>query len=287
MMTLGLFGCQGTGKKAETESDSTGKVSVKTVSVDDMEMDYVVFGSGKKTFVILPGLSVHSVTGSAETIAAAFESFAEDYTVYLFDRAEKLDNGCTIQDMAKDTASAMKALGIENADVFGASQGGMIAMCLAIDYPELVHKMVLGSTISKPNDTFTEVCSEWIELAGNRDEDGLIESFIEKVYSKATVEAYRDTLIASNKGITDDEYTRFLIQAKACRNFDCYDELSDIQCEVLVIGSEGDNVTTAEASIQISDAIGCNIYLYDNSYGHGVYDEAPDYRQRCLDFFSK
>ena len=39
-------------------------ISVETVKTDAFSMDYVRFGSGKRTFVILPGLSVQSVMGA-------------------------------------------------------------------------------------------------------------------------------------------------------------------------------------------------------------------------------
>ncbi len=286
-LLLGLAACQSGGQPeptAEPTAAPAAAASVKTVSSGGMEMDYIVFGSGEKTFVILPGLSVHSVMGSAEAIAEAYKDFAGEYTVYLFDRAKDIPDGYSVRDMAADTAEAMKALGLENADVFGASQGGMIAQYLAIDHPELVHKMILGSTLAKPNDGFNNIVDEWISLAEKKDETGLLESFVDSVYSEATLESYRDTLISMNGNISDGEYARFIILAGACKGFDCYDELSKVRCPVLVIGSEGDGVVGAEGSEQIASALGCELYLYDKSYGHGVYDEAPDYRQRCLDF---
>ncbi len=283
MLTSSLTGCQ---NGEDDEKDATAS-SVKTVVCGDMEMDYIVFGSGEKSFVILPGLSVHSVMGSAEAIAQAYADFTQEYTVYVFDRAKNISQGYTVREMARDTALAMKELDIENAYVFGASQGGMIAQYLAIDYPNLVCKMILGSSLAKPNETFLEVIDEWVKLAQEKNEDALLESFADKIYSEATLENYRDSIISSNKGITDEEYSRFIILAEACKSFNCYDELSKIQCPVLVIGSEVDWVVTPEGSKEIAQAIGCEIYLYDSSYGHGVYDEAADYRQRCLSFFSE
>ena len=270
-----------------SENSEIPAASVETVTAGDIEMDYTVFGNGEKSFVILPGLSVHSVMGSADAIAEAYKDFTEEYTVYVFDRTKDLKEGYTIEEMAEDTAAAMKALNIEDADIFGASQGGMIAMYIAIDHPELVHKMVLGSTLAQPNDTFEQVANEWIQLAEAKDEEGLLASFADNVYSEATLEAYRDYLITSNLGITDEEYERFLIQAEACVTFNCYDELSSIKCPVLVLGSEGDHVVTAEGSREIAEALGCEIYLYDENYGHGVYDEAADYKERCLNFFNE
>ena len=290
ILLTGLAGCRSDRtqtKETEESAEPSSAVSVQTASDGDVKMDYIVFGSGEKNFVILPGLSVHSVMGSADAIAESYKDFTEQYTVYVFDRAADIQEGYTVRDMAEDTAAVMKALNIEDADVFGASQGGMIALYLAIDHPELVHKMILGSTLAKPNDTASQVIGEWIRLAEEKNESELLESIVDHIYSEATLETYRETLITSNQGISDEEYRRFAILAEACESFDCYDELSAIQCPVLVIGSEGDRVVTADGSRQIAEAIGCELYLYDDSYGHGVYDEAPDYRQRCLDFLAE
>ena len=274
LIALMLIGCA----SAETT------IPVQTIQAGDTTMDYVTFGTGKKTFVILPGLSVHSVMNLGAAIAEAYTDFADDYTVYVFDRAKDIESGYTVRQMAEDTAQAMKNLNLQSADIFGASQGGMIALYLAIDHPELVNKLVLGSTLCKPNDTFNAVIDEWLTLAENRDEDGLLASFVDRVYSEATLTAYRDVLIDSNRGITEEEYERFEILAAACKTFDCSDEMNKIQCPVLVLGAEGDQVTTPAGSQEIAEALNCEIYLYDSNYGHGVYDEAPDYKTRCLNF---
>ena len=285
LLLITTFGCSS--KKQDEEENKSDTAVVKTVEIGENEMDYIVFGKGEKTFVIIPGLSVHSVMPLKDSIAEAYKDFTEEYTVYLFDRPKNLEEGCTIEDLAEATSQAMINLGIENADIFGASQGGMIAQYIAIDHPELVHKLILGSTLSKHNETFSTVGQKWVELAENKDEQGLLENFVDVVYSQATLDQYRDTLIESNKGITDEEYARFIILAKSCLTFDCYDKLDQIKCDVLILGCEGDKVVTVEGSKEIADKLNCEIYIYDDSYGHGVYDEASDYKQRCLDFLNK
>ncbi len=283
LILLSLTACQN--KKEEVKENSMS-VSVKTISDGNMEMDYTVFGEGNKSFIILPGLSIHSVMGSAELIADAYKDFSNEYTIYVFDRAKNIKEGYNIKDMADDTAKAMKALNIKDADIFGASQGAMIGLYLAIDYPELVHKLILGSTTAKSNDKFNTVINEWINLAKQKEETKLLESFVDNVYSEATLKEYRDILISSNSNISDEEYERFIILANACIDFNCYDDLSNIKCPVLVLGSKGDKVVGVDGSIEIADALNCEIYLYDENYGHGVYDEATDYRNRCLEFLN-
>ena len=70
-------------------------------------MDYLRFGKedGEK-FVILPGLSLKSVMGSADAIISAYSLLADDYDVYLFDHVREEPDGYTIADMAKDTLAA-------------------------------------------------------------------------------------------------------------------------------------------------------------------------------------
>ena len=95
-------------------------------------MDYFSFGRGKKTFVILPGLSIQSVMGAAGAVEAGYAAFSEDFTVYVFDRRLDLPPVYRIEDMARDTAEAMRALSLSDVYLFGASQGGMIAQVIAI-----------------------------------------------------------------------------------------------------------------------------------------------------------
>ncbi len=250
-------------------------------------MKYIKFGSGKKNFVIIPGLSIHSIMRYEYAIKEAYKCFTDTYTVYIFDRSENLKNGCTVKDLAEDTAQKMQELGIQGADIFGASQGGMIALYLAIGHPDSVNKIILASTLAKPNETFNGAIDEWIDLAEKKSENELILSFITKVYSEQTLVAFKEIMISSETGITDEEYRRFLILAKACKSYDCSNEISDIKCPVFVIGCDGDKVATADASRSIAEALKCKLYIYGNNFGHAVYDEAPDYKQRCLDFLNE
>jgi 3-oxoadipate enol-lactonase len=259
---------------------------VKTAVFDGGEMEYISFGRGKKTFVILPGLSVHSVMGLRDAVEKAYAAFTEEYTVYLFDNTKNMGEGYTISSLADDTASAMKALGLADADVLGVSMGGMRAIYLSSRHPELVHKLILASTAARMNDTFLSFGQELLEKAEKKDEEGLLPAFADYVYSEKSLSLYRKAFIDANRGITDEEYSRLRILIRACLGYDASEELKGIKCPVLVIGSEGDRVVTAEASREIASALGCRLHLYDSSYGHAVYDEAPDYKERCLKFLN-
>ena len=50
-----------------------------------------------------------------------------------------------------------------------------------------------------------------------------------------------------------------------------------------MIGGVEDSVVTGQASWEIADTLGCEIYMYDN-LGHVTYEEAADYNMRILKF---
>ncbi|HEX6673507.1 MAG TPA: alpha/beta hydrolase [Actinomycetes bacterium] len=52
----------------------------------------------------------------------------------------------TIQEMARDAITFIRALGLEQVDLFGFSMGGMIAQVIAQEEPQLVRKMILAGT---------------------------------------------------------------------------------------------------------------------------------------------
>lgn len=258
----------------------------ETIFVNHIEMKYTRFGSGPKALVILPGLSVKSVADSASAVEKAYRRFEKEYTVYLFDRRTNAEKGYTLQSMADDTAAVMRCLGIEKADLFGASQGGMIAMYLAAYHPEMVSSMVLGSTAARISDGFRRVYQMWIELAKVRDKAALAAAFVDQVYSKQTLQLYRDVLIRDLSDCTDQELSHFIILAEALNTLSIYDDLSRIQCKTLVLGSEGDRVVGVDAQRDIAARLVCELHIYEPVYGHAVYDEAPDYLDRMKAFFA-
>ena len=281
-----IFLC--TVSRAEGENAGTDK-QIGTVRTDAFSMDYLRFGHGEKTFVILPGISIGSIMQYADAVTGAYSLLADDYTIYLFDRRNELPEHYSVYDMALDTAAAIRALGLEQIDLFGASMGGMTAMTLAINEPELVSKLVIGSSAASMGDERYQAIEKWIELAKAGDAEALYLAFGEAIYPQKVFEPARDLLIQSAKGVTEEDLAKFIILAEGIRGFDVTDRLKEIACPTLVIGSEDDQVLGAEASEQIREQLkdrpDCELYMYDG-YGHAAYDLAPDYKERIFRFLT-
>ena len=265
-------------------------IQIETVKTDSFSMDYFRFGHGEKTFVILPGLSVQSVMLFKDAVADAYSVFDDDYTVYVFDRRKDLPATYSISEMAKDTAEAFRTLGLEKVDLFGASQGGMIAMEIAIEQPELAENLVIGSSSSCLKEEQYQTIEDWIRLAEAGEKTELYLAFGEAIYPETVYEQSKDLLVEAAETVTDEDTERFIIMAEGMKGFDVTDDLKKITCPVLVIGSKDDRVLGAEASEQIAENLKGRedvvLYMYDG-FGHAAYDTAPDYKERILDFLNE
>ena len=261
------------------------------VQADTFTMNYLRFGEGEKALVIIPGISVQSVMNSAQAIADSYKLLTDEFTVYVFDRRSEVPSSYSIDDMARDTAEAIRLLGLSRVCLFGVSQGGMIAMQIAINHPELVERLILGSTSARiTQEGYDSIFAGWVELAKAGKAEELYLSFGESVYPQSVFEQSKGLLIEAAKTVTDDELKRFVVITEGMKGFDVTNDLEKLTCPVLVIGSNDDKVFGGEASRQIAERLsgkaGCELFMYDG-YGHAVYDVAPDYRERMLKFLAQ
>ena len=248
------------------------------------EVKYFSFGEGPKQFIILPGASIRPVILNRKVIEGSYAAFVSNYTVYLFDYLKSIGEESTLESVAEDVATKMKEAGIKDAYVLGCSLGGCIAQYIAINHPELVSKILLGSSYSRQNEITTKVFSEWKELALKGDTVGLNRAIQRVNYSKEFFEKFKAAFEAMETEGSPEEIARFVHVVRVLSSVDLYDQLDKIKCEVFVMGSHSDETVGGEASIEISNKVKCPLYLYAK-YGHCVYDEAPDYKERIELFF--
>jgi len=256
------------------------------VAVADGEMDYIRFGTGEKTLIMLPGLGdgLKTVKGTAFPLAVMYRGFAKTHTVYVFSRRRQLPEGYTTRDMARDQKVAMDVLGIPKADVLGVSMGGMIAQHLAADYPEKVGKLVLVVTSARANPILTDAVTEWMELAKRGDHTALMDSNVKRMYSMEYYRKNKWLIPVVGRLSKPKSYERFFLQGQACLTHDAYCALQQIRTDTLVIGGEKDAALGGEASREIYRQIpGAKLKMYEK-WGHALYEEAKDFSKTVLDF---
>ena len=258
--------------------------AVRTVSAGGCEMQCFSFGTGKRIMAVIPGVSLSSVMDAAPAVAAAYKLFADDFTVYVFDRRLDMPEGYTVRQMADDTAAVMRELGLSDVCVLGVSQGGMIAQCIAMYHPGLVDKLVLASTTSRHTKEDEKLFDRVTELARKGEYRELELTFAEAVYSQYWFAKYRDIFAAFSEKITPENAGRFIVMTKAMYGFDVYYELDAVKCPVLVVCGSEDKVFGAAPSEDLAARLGCELCVFEG-FGHAVYDETPEFKKKVFDFF--
>ena len=262
------------------------KIKIENVSTGAFTMDCFRFGHGKKALVILPGLSVRSVMNFADSVATAYSLLTGDYTVFVFDRRKELPDSYSVYDMARDTAKALETLGLQGASILGASQGGMIAMTMAAKKLYSPEKLILASTSARVMEEGYKTVEKWVQLAKSGNATELYLNFGEAIYPQGIFEMMRELLADDAKNVSREELERFVILSEGMKEFDVTRELDNISCPVLVVGSKDDRVLGPDAAEHIAACLGktsFELYMYDG-YGHAVYDTAPDFKERVLNF---
>lgn len=261
-------------------------IDIKKVVSGGAEIEYFKYGEGNRTLVVLPGLAVKSVLLYKDLVANALGLFGKGFEVYVFDRRLNLPGSYSVEDMADDYIAAFETLGLKDVAIYGISQGGMIALALTLKRPDLVSALVLGSTSARLSAESKAVVKEWNTLAVAKDEQGLIDSFIKYVYSPAFAAKYGDAIAASLKGITDEEFARLAVLTGRMNEYDVYDRLAEISCPALILGGDEDAVLGASAAAELSSIKGSESFVF-KGFGHAVYDEEPEFRDKAMAFLTK
>lgn len=259
------------------------------LKIGKTDMDYISFGTGKRVLIMIPGLGdgMMTVKGKALPFAWAYRMFAKDFKVYLFSRKNELEEGYSIRDMARDLKYAMDQIGIKKADIMGVSQGGMIAEWFAIDYPEVVNKLILVVTVGRQNECVQQNVNRWIGLAEQNRYGEAMKDITVHMYTEEYIRKVGPMLALLGLFPGPRNKERFLRMARACIEHSLFDELKKIRATTLVIGGEKDRTVTGEASEEIAEQIpDSELFMYAE-YGHGLYEEAKDFNRRVYDFLMK
>jgi len=112
--------------------------------VNGLEMYYEIHGTGEP-LVLLHG--AYMTIGAMGPIVPGLAETRQVIAVELqgHGHTADIDRPITYEQMADDTAALLRHLGIGQADVFGFSMGGGVALQLAIRHPGLVRKLVSAS----------------------------------------------------------------------------------------------------------------------------------------------
>jgi pimeloyl-ACP methyl ester carboxylesterase len=148
--------------------------------VNGLHLYYEVLGPANGD--VPPLLVLHGALGTLDMFGALRPGLAQSRQVIAVEqqghgRTADVDRQLRYEQMADDTAALLGFLGVDQVDVFGFSMGGGVAWQLAIRHPNLVRRLVAGSS------TYTKAHG-YVEAAG-----GLETTFSPEMFAGTPIEA--------------------------------------------------------------------------------------------------
>ena len=256
------------------------------IDIGDAKVPVAVFGKGEKSFILLPGVGdgLTTVEGKALPLALSYRKLGKKFRVYVMSRRVPLPENFGTKEMAADMAAVMDKLGIEKASICGVSMGGMIAQHFAADFPEKTEKLILVVTTPNKSEEMNIIGEKWLKMAENGDGIGLMYSSVENMYTDEYYKKNKWLCEITGRLTMPKSYERFIRMGFACLEHDATAVLKNIKAPVLIIGGEEDRTVGPEGSrILAMEIPGAKLLMYPG-LRHAVYDEAPDFGKKVLEF---
>jgi pimeloyl-ACP methyl ester carboxylesterase len=197
--------------------------------------------------------------------------------------------------MATDAITFIKAMGLDQVDLFGFSMGGMIAQEIVLMEPQLVRKMIItgtgpagGEGISKvARVTYLDMIRGWLTSQDPK-------QFLFFTRTPAGIRAGKEFLrrLKERSENRDKAITVAALQAqlKALRRWGAKKpaDLSTVHHPVLVANGDSDRMVPSENTYDLAQRLpNSELIIYPDS-GHGaVFQFHADFVPKALDFLSQ
>lgn len=226
----------------------------KYADVNGIKVYYEIYGEGE------PLLLIHGNGGSVKSATPKIEYYKNKYKVIAMDsrahgKTKDIGDSLTYEQMTDDINAVLEQLEIDSCYIWGQSDGGIIGLKLAIDYPDKVKRVaVFGANLRpEPNVVYQEI-EDWLNGA-----------------------------LAS---ATDDYKLRLLNLLKYQPQIATTD-LKKISAPVLVMTGDRD-VIRLEHSIEIfSNIKNSNLFVMPGATHFGSYEKPELFFKVLDDFFTK
>jgi pimeloyl-ACP methyl ester carboxylesterase len=201
----------------------------------------------------------------------------------------------SIEEMARDAITFIKAIGLKQVDLFGFSMGGMVAQEIVQIEPQLVRKMILtgtgpagGEGISKvARVTYLDMFRGWLTFQDPK-------QFLFFTRTPAGIRAGKEFLLRLRERTEgrDKEITLSALQAqlKALRLWGnkAPADLSKIHHPVLVANGDNDRMVPSKNTHDLAQRLpNSELVIYPDS-GHGaVFQFHADFVTRALEFLAR
>ena len=198
----------------------------------------------------------------------------------------------TIQEMARDAVTFIRALGLDQVDLFGFSMGGMIAQVIAQQEPQLVRKMILAGTGPAGGEGIDKVTRiTYLDTARALLTRQDPKQFLFFTRTANGRRAGKEFLARLQERTSDRDKAisvgSFRAQLKAIHRWGRQKpaDLASIHQPVLVMNGESDKMVPTENTVDLDRRLpDSQLVLYPDAGHGGVFQFHDDFVRRVLEF---
>lgn len=201
----------------------------------------------------------------------------------------------SIEAMAEDAVTFIKALGFDKVDIFSFSLGGMIAQALVVKHPDLVRKLILTGTGPKGGKDIDKVAGttyyDMLRAALTRSDPKEFLFFNRNTTGKRAAKAFVKRL---QERTADRDakirLTAFRTQLKAIKKWGrgTPDDLSNITAPTLIANGDNDRMVPSILSEDLHRRIkGSELIIYPNSGHGGIFQLHEQFAPVAVEFLAR
>lgn len=229
-----------------------------------MEINYVYEGSGDKTIVFIHGLS-----DSLEYWQGLAKHLNNEYNVLIYDirgHGKSPYEPFTMDMLVDDLHGLLLKLNIKKASLIGLSLGGNIALSFAIEYLDIVEKLIIMSSFSEVDENLKSKFFEF-KKAIDISYEALFDCMIRYVLPDDVFEENKEFLeilkMEASKTVNPEAIKNGISIGE---NFYVTDKLSTINHPTLILAGRDDEITDIGlAKILNENIINSKLTVFDNT----------------------
>ena len=256
-----------------------------SVQINGINTEYHLYGEGE------PLLLIHGLGSSGRDWEMQIDAFSGLFQVVVYDvrghgMSEKPPGPYSVPLFAKDCAELLRILGFNKVHVVGISMGGMIALQLAADFPDMVQDLVIIN--SGPDlvvRSIKDLILLWqrliiVKLLGMRK---MGEVLSKRLFPKPGQEDLREIFV---ERWAENDPRAYNLTLKGLVGWSVVEKLSSITCPTLVVAADQDYTPLEVKTAMVDQIPNAQLAVIEDAH-HAAPMEYPDrFNQILKDFLN-
>ncbi|MFO7814319.1 MAG: alpha/beta hydrolase [Halanaerobiales bacterium] len=250
---------------------------------------YELKGNGEEKVAFLNGIAMQTNLWQAQV-----RTFKENYQILLHDfrgqgQSSLTPTNFSFEQHADDFYKLLEELEIDEIHIVGVSYGAEVAMQFALQYPEKVSSLVLGTAVSEVRPLLKAKIESWILAAETYNGKLFFKVMAPYVYSnnfyKEKKEWLENRADQFAKIVTKEWLDAFIALSESFLTLDITNRLSNIKVPTLILSGEEDILKPPFYGKIIKSKIPDSKFRVIKNAAHGLFAEKPhEFNQLVGDF---